>query len=87
MSFQPVPETKTITTRRDSDGQKWVNDYCVKGFLGEGSFSKVKLVSNQGREFAMKVLKRSFMKTKKNGLEALQRELAGLRTHAHETHM
>ena len=27
-----------ITKRRDPDGQKWVNNFRVKGLLGEGSF-------------------------------------------------
>ena len=75
-----VSEKNWFSKRRDSGGQKWINNYRVKGLLGEGTFSKVKLLLNERDEpRAVKVVKKSFMRTQKRGLEALVAELSLLK--------
>ena len=65
-STSDIPETEIIRSR-DSKNRKIYNGYIVKKLLGSGSFSKVKLVEKNGKEFAMKIIDKNKLQRQKKG--------------------
>lgn len=67
-SFHISDATKESEMRRtyDEKGQKYYNGYKVLGNLGSGAFSKVLLCEKKGRKFAVKIINKKFLASKKN---------------------
>jgi len=61
-----VPENEVIKTY-DSKNRKILNGYLVKKLLGNGAFSKVKLVEKNGKFFAMKIIDKNKLQKQKKG--------------------
>ena len=64
-SFVKIEENVEIT--RTSDGKKLINGYLIKEILGRGSFSNVKLVEKDGKEYAMKKINKILLTKRKRG--------------------
>lgn len=84
----PTKETKHVEIRRDSEGNKRVNQYLVLKNIGQGAYGKVKLVMNSDDKslFAMKIMRKSTLMRKRVGLkkgtawEDVQREISIMKT-------
>ena len=63
--FVKIEENVEIT--RTSNGNKVINGYLVKEILGKGSFSSVKLVQKNGKEYAMKKINKILLTKRKRG--------------------
>ena len=64
--FAPIPETE-LQRKRNSQGEKFYNDYKYIKFLGEGTFSKVKLVCKNSQQYAMKVIDKKLLRNSNKG--------------------
>ena len=54
------------TKHYDEEGNKYYNEYKFIKFLGSGAFSKIELVEKDGKEYAMKIIDKEFLKSQKN---------------------
>ena len=86
-----VLDSKRVEKSIDEEGHKVVNGYHYLKTLGEGSFGKVKLVEKNGKQFAIKIMKKSILKKKKMGgglnntaYNAVLREIAVMKKIHHE---
>ena len=61
-----IPETELQRTR-NSEGDKFYNEYKYLDFLGEGSFSKVKLVTKNNQLYAMKIIDKKLLRKNNKG--------------------
>ena len=61
-----IPETELHRTR-NSEGEKFYNEYKYIKYLGEGTFSKVKLVIKNNQFYAMKVIDKKLLRKKNKG--------------------
>ena len=59
-----IKETE-LTKNYDAEGNKYYNEYKDIGLLGQGSYSKVKLVIKEEIKYAMKVIDKNELKKKK----------------------
>ena len=64
--YPPIPETELHRTR-NSKGEKFYNEYKYIKFLGEGAFSKVKLVCKNNQQYAMKVIDKKLLRNSNKG--------------------
>ena len=64
--YQPIPETVLHKTR-NSEGEIFYNDYKYVKFLGEGTFSKVKLVCKNNQQYAMKIIDKKLLRKTNKG--------------------
>ena len=65
MNTTLIPETDILKTIQN--GIKVINGYLVKDFLGSGSFSKVKLLEKNGEHYAVKIINKKQLRSKKKG--------------------
>ena len=56
--------TSSVKIKRDNQKRKVINGYTILSHLGEGAFGKVKKVSKENKEWAMKILNRKMLKKK-----------------------
>ena len=61
-----IPETELHRTR-NSEGEKFYNEYKYIKYLGEGTFSKVKLVIKNNQFYAMKVIDKKLLRKNNKG--------------------
>ena len=61
-----IPENELIKTENE-EGDKFYNGYKLLDYLGEGAFSKVKLVEKNNQKYAMKVINRKKLMSQKKG--------------------
>jgi serine/threonine protein kinase len=64
--FPPIRETE-LHRKRNSQGEKFYNDYKYIKFLGEGTYSKVKLVCKNNQQYAMKVIDKKLLRKSNKG--------------------
>ena len=63
---QSIPESELHRTR-NSKGEKFYNEYKYIQYLGEGTFSKVKLVTKNNQLYAMKVIDKKLLRKNNKG--------------------
>ena len=54
------------TKHYDEQGNKYYNEYKFISILGSGAYSKIELVEKDGVKYALKIIDKSFLKSKKN---------------------
>ena len=50
-----IPE-RELTKNVNEKGEKFINEYKIISLIGEGAYSKVKLVEKNGKKYAMKII-------------------------------
>ena len=61
-----IPESE-LTKKVNEKGEKFYNDYKIISPLGEGAYSKVKLVEKNGKKYAMKIIDKKKLAHAKKG--------------------
>lgn len=76
-------ETNHVQKRRDTQGMKRLNQYCLLHVLGRGAYGKVRMCLNteDQQRYAVKILKKAALKKKRigrfsNALESIKTEIA-----------
>ena len=61
-----IPE-RELTKKVNEKGEKFINEYKIISLIGEGAYSKVKLVEKNGKKYAMKIIDKKRLSHAKKG--------------------